>query len=643
MPFRLASLLVLAIFFHLPLLRGAEPQGRLIVNVSMAGTGAPVPGAKVNVNLGILESDDELATQITNDQGRHERAVPLGNLRILTPTPPVGYWIVGKEFGRLVRFEQLAITRSEPTIERSFEVQQAVVWPAKIVLVSGKPVPSVRFYAVQNGRDFAIGGIGVTDENGDGPLTLPRDGGNLGVHCSFQKIGLALASRVQLQISPGFDHTKVVRHGRAPEGDRIDVFDDQDRKASFAGCRIVVREGTAQLILEVPEPSEQLAVHEINGQVVDQGGNSVKDATVTCQCAGIGPEDYIQRTNEQGTFRFRGQLGWSPPGQQPYFEVLATKDGHAPAKFLSHFVPDNDGNQRLKDALVLKPGYSTRLNVLQENGEPAEGAWVEYQAGNHKVIKTDSDGNCTLQDLPDGATAVRVSFGKQMGNGQINVGAGTSPAAVVSIRLKSVSEPLAPLPRQKLNRVVIGETAPEWNILQWSDGKDRSLASQRGRIVVIEFWDMGCQPCRQVTMPVSNKIERKWANDVTFVHIHPAGIEPSSIYEMLAANHLDLLVGIDQGKNAADSETLKKYGINGFPTCFILDREGRVLDNGKSADSVEEEMAKRKTLAEEAGLPWPIEKDASEAETIQRLRRFHEHWMTKKIEAALGKPSSGKP
>jgi hypothetical protein len=54
-------------------------------------------------------------------------------------------------------------------------------------------------------------------------------------------------------------------------------------------------------------------------------------------------------------------------------------------------------------------------------------------------------------------------------------------------------------------------------------------------------------------------------------------------------------------------------------------------------------MAKRKTLAEEAGLPWPIEKDASEAETIQRLRRFHEHWMTKKIEAALGKPSSGKP
>jgi hypothetical protein len=138
-------------------------------------------------------------------------------------------------------------------------------------------------------------------------------------------------------------------------------------------------------------------------------------------------------------------------------------------------------------------------------------------------------------------------------------------------------------------------------------------------------------------MPVSNAMQPRYVKDVAFVHIHPAGEELNLVREWLAAQSWDMLVGFDKGTGPTDSETLKRYGVDGFPAIFIVDRQGRVVDNGENAATEAEEMARRKVLAEEAGLPWPIEKDASEEEKIRRLRLFHEHWMTKKIQATLAK------
>jgi hypothetical protein len=138
-------------------------------------------------------------------------------------------------------------------------------------------------------------------------------------------------------------------------------------------------------------------------------------------------------------------------------------------------------------------------------------------------------------------------------------------------------------------------------------------------------------------MPVSNALQPKYAKDVAFVHIHPAGEELSFVREWLAAQPWDMLVGFDKGTGPTDSETLKRYGVDGYPEIFIVDRQGRIIDNGENAATEAQEMARRKVLAEEAGLPWPIEKDASEGEKIRRLQLFHEHWMTKKIQAALAK------
>jgi hypothetical protein len=46
-------------------------------------------------------------------------------------------------------------------------------------------------------------------------------------------------------------------------------------------------------------------------------------------------------------------------------------------------------------------------------------------------------------------------------------------------------------------------------------------------------------------------------------------------------------------------------------------------------------MAKMKALAEEIGIPWPIDKDVSEDEAFARLEKMQIYWLSKEIEKAL--------
>ena len=46
-------------------------------------------------------------------------------------------------------------------------------------------------------------------------------------------------------------------------------------------------------------------------------------------------------------------------------------------------------------------------------------------------------------------------------------------------------------------------------------------------------------------------------------------------------------------------------------------------------------MAKMKAMAEEIGIPWPIDKDVSEDEVLARLERMQIYMLTKEIEKAV--------
>ena len=67
-------------------------------------------------------------------------------------------------------------------------------------------------------------------------------------------------------------------------------------------------------------------------------------------------------------------------------------------------------------------------------------------------------------------------------------------------------------------REMIGRAMPSWDLEQWLDGRERTLESLRGRVVVVRFWTApGCPFCEK-TLPALAALSKELENEpVTFV------------------------------------------------------------------------------------------------------------------------------
>jgi thiol-disulfide isomerase/thioredoxin len=206
----------------------------------------------------------------------------------------------------------------------------------------------------------------------------------------------------------------------------------------------------------------------------------------------------------------------------------------------------------------------------------------------------------------------------------------------VTIRLSKLNESA----NQALARpkpVKAGVQAPEWNVSGWTDGKERKLSDLRGQVVFVDFWGLWCGPCMQA-VPAVKELHDKFKTQVVFIGIHTAGTDISQVRKVLDLKDWHVPVGLDAGPQITKGETVHRFGVRGFPTWVIVDRQGRIAFNSIADDSIGDEgkvMAKMKALAEEMKLPWPIDKDATDDEVETRLHRMQVYMLSKEIEKAL--------
>ena len=70
-----------------------ESPFRMTGTVRVEGTGEPVAGARVQVDLGTRDLSGDFREAVTGPDGRYTIALPEGNARPLFFTPPPGYWL----------------------------------------------------------------------------------------------------------------------------------------------------------------------------------------------------------------------------------------------------------------------------------------------------------------------------------------------------------------------------------------------------------------------------------------------------------------------------------------------------------------------------------------------------------------------
>lgn len=117
----------------------------------------------------------------------------------------------------------------------------------------------------------------------------------------------------------------------------------------------------------------------------------------------------------------------------------------------------------------------------------------------------------------------------------------------------------------------VGEMAPEIS-LQDQDGKTVSLASLKGRPVVINFWATWCPPCRR-EMPEFEQVweSHKGKDDLAFyaLNVGESKLVVDAFLKQVGVEKLPIL--IDQNDAAQNA-----YRILPIPATFFIDRNGKI-------------------------------------------------------------------
>jgi len=114
-----------------------------------------------------------------------------------------------------------------------------------------------------------------------------------------------------------------------------------------------------------------------------------------------------------------------------------------------------------------------------------------------------------------------------------------------------------------------GAKAPEFS-LRTIDGKTISSAELRGKVVVFNFWFIGCAVCRALK-PKLNVFKTKFDGNENVVFIAVTGDPPGEVAKFAKHEPLEYI------QTAGAEAELKKFVFNGYPKNIVISKTGEIV------------------------------------------------------------------
>jgi cytochrome c biogenesis protein CcmG/thiol:disulfide interchange protein DsbE len=154
-------------------------------------------------------------------------------------------------------------------------------------------------------------------------------------------------------------------------------------------------------------------------------------------------------------------------------------------------------------------------------------------------------------------------------------------SSILAALLAALLLPLNSSAAKKLklaDSVALNTAAPDFRLKDIS-GKELTLSSLKGKVVVLDFWATWCVPCHE-NFPAVQKVVDHYKNDQNVVFLFIDTREKSADYVQLAKadmekNHYDFHVLFDeQDPEGKQNKYYSTLGMAGIPTRFIIDANG---------------------------------------------------------------------
>ena len=123
--------------------------------------------------------------------------------------------------------------------------------------------------------------------------------------------------------------------------------------------------------------------------------------------------------------------------------------------------------------------------------------------------------------------------------------------------------------------------APEWTVSRWfNTPHDLRLADLRGKVVVIEAFQMLCPGCVLHGIPLAQSVQQMFpADQVAVIGLHSVfehhqAMTPVSLEAFLHEFRVTFPVAVDAPGSGAIPRTMAAYGLRGTPSLLIIDQQG---------------------------------------------------------------------
>ncbi len=327
------------------------------------------------------------------------------------------------------------------------------------------------------------------------------------------------------------------------------------------------RSGLRQIALEMGVPSTR----DFKA-VVAPGDYAVSMATVPTGDEAralppfiIDPDDPSTYTAKAGAFHDRKRDIALAAGQSQTIDI--------------HYVPF--------DAKAYRGDRTAIVEVVLPDGKPAAGREirVDYVSPHYFAIrlfagKVPADGKIVLTNVTPGANQGPQRTGYSVLMGWALLGTFQFKTKDQVETFKTFLPP------------VVGDMAPDCEIINVSSGKRARLSDFRGRIVCLDFWATWCGSCQRPMKDLDAFFAEKGERLKGRVSVVPISIDDQAglvtpHLKKQGWTHLDHYWAGDEESDGFKGAAARKFVVTQVPTAMLIDRDGRILWRGDPTEKVD--------------------------------------------------------
>lgn len=127
-----------------------------------------------------------------------------------------------------------------------------------------------------------------------------------------------------------------------------------------------------------------------------------------------------------------------------------------------------------------------------------------------------------------------------------------------------------------------GTTAPDWTLFD-ANGKKLTLSELKGKVVLLDFYFIGCKGCMLSLEPL-NRIYEKYKNRNVII----ASLTARDSKQAVLA--FDKRYKIKYASILSTDDVTKKYNVTAFPTFYFINKDGKIAN---SIDGYEDDFEKK--------------------------------------------------